>query len=268
MAGTRCGTIRVALTGQTRGRNDEDRVCVVPRRDVSRPSLGTLVLSSGPILAAAAEYTAGLDPVRSRRDVLFVDSAAPAARACGLPVLRGVVPALLSEQQMVSRIGTCGRQLGPKAGLYGTAAAADDIEAVRAALGLERLDLGLLLRHLPDDGLRRPPPRPRPVARPARRLPDRLRPLGARPARRRAAVDRARLRPQRGNRRRSFHSVRQPYMERNCADFPTAPVKSRRQIDRENRNFQAAPERSKNVPSLPVAPPTLGKTSHSPATEA
>ena len=42
---------------------------------------------------------------------------------------------------MVSRIGACGRQLGSRAGLYGTAAAADDIEAVRAALGLERLDL-------------------------------------------------------------------------------------------------------------------------------
>ncbi len=42
---------------------------------------------------------------------------------------------------MLARIGACGRQLGPKAGLYGTAAAADDIEAVRAALGLERLDL-------------------------------------------------------------------------------------------------------------------------------
>src|SRR4029077_2154331 len=56
-------------------------------------------------------------------------------------VLHGVVPALLAEQQMLSRIGACGRQLGPRAGLYGTAAAADDIEAVRAALGLERLDL-------------------------------------------------------------------------------------------------------------------------------
>jgi pimeloyl-ACP methyl ester carboxylesterase len=35
----------------------------------------------------------------------------------------------------------CGRELGAKAGLYGTAAAADDLEAVRAALGLQRLDL-------------------------------------------------------------------------------------------------------------------------------
>ena len=100
------------------------------------------MLSSGPILAAAAEYTAGLDPVRSRRDVLFVDqrgTGRSGVLAC--PALRGVVPALLSEQQMLARIGACGRQLGPKAGLYGTAAAADDIEAVRAALGLERLDL-------------------------------------------------------------------------------------------------------------------------------
>ena len=142
-AGTRCGSLRVPLD-RTNARSGTTKIvfALVPRRDVSRPSLGTLVLSSGPILAAAAEYTAGLDPVRSRRDVLFVDqrgTGRSGVLAC--PVLRGVVPALLSEQQMLARIGACGRQLGPRAGLYGTAAAADDIEAVRAALGLERLDL-------------------------------------------------------------------------------------------------------------------------------
>jgi pimeloyl-ACP methyl ester carboxylesterase len=41
----------------------------------------------------------------------------------------------------LSRIGACGRELGSGASLYGTAAAADDIDAVRAALGLQRLDL-------------------------------------------------------------------------------------------------------------------------------
>ena len=42
---------------------------------------------------------------------------------------------------MIARIGVCGHQLGARASLYGTAAAADDLEAVRAALGLQRLDL-------------------------------------------------------------------------------------------------------------------------------
>src|SRR5205814_86008 len=57
------------------------------------------------------------------------------------PVLRGVVARLLSEQQMIARIGVCGHQLGARASLCGTAAAADDLEAVRAALRLQRLDL-------------------------------------------------------------------------------------------------------------------------------
>jgi pimeloyl-ACP methyl ester carboxylesterase len=39
-------------------------------------------------------------------------------------------------------IGTlCGADLGARAGLYGSAAVADDIEAVRATLGIDRLDL-------------------------------------------------------------------------------------------------------------------------------
>ena len=56
--------------------------------------------------------------------------------------LRGVVPALgPNEDRFLARIGACGRELGLRAGLDGTAAAADDIESVRAVLGLERLDL-------------------------------------------------------------------------------------------------------------------------------
>ena len=42
---------------------------------------------------------------------------------------------------MTAAIGACGRELGPRAGAYGNAALADDLEAVRAALGIERLDL-------------------------------------------------------------------------------------------------------------------------------
>ena len=69
-------------------------------------------------------------------------SAAPAARACWpVPCCAASCRHSLPSSRCVARIGACGRQLGPRAGLYGTAAAADDIEAVRAALGLERLDL-------------------------------------------------------------------------------------------------------------------------------
>jgi pimeloyl-ACP methyl ester carboxylesterase len=141
--GARCGSIGVPLDRTSPGAGTTRIVfALIPRRDTSRPSLGTVVLSSGPIIAAGVEYAQGLAPLRSRRDVLFVDqrgtgrSGVLACRA-----LRGAVPALSSREQLLSLIGKCGRQLGSRMGLYGTAAAADDIDAVRAALGLERLDL-------------------------------------------------------------------------------------------------------------------------------
>ena len=165
-AGTRCGSIRVPLD-RTNARLGTTKIvfALVPRRDASRPSLGTLVLSSGPILAAAAEYTAGLDPVRSRRDVLFVDqrgTGRSGVLAC--PVLRGVVPALLSEQQMVSRIGACGTpaRVEGRALRHRRRGRRHRGGAGGARPGAAR-SLGLLLRHLPDDGLRGAPSRPRPV---------------------------------------------------------------------------------------------------------
>jgi pimeloyl-ACP methyl ester carboxylesterase len=141
--GARCGSIGVPLDRATPSAGTTRiAFALVPRRDKSRPSLGTLVISSGPIIAAGAEYAQGLAPLRARRDLLFIDqrgtgrSGVLACRA-----MRGVVPTLMPRDELLSRIGTCGRQLGRRAGLYGTAAAADDIDAVRAALGRERLDL-------------------------------------------------------------------------------------------------------------------------------
>jgi pimeloyl-ACP methyl ester carboxylesterase len=143
VTGTRCGSIGVPLDrSSVRRGTTKIAFALVPRRDSSRPSLGTVVLSGGPILAAAGEFTRGVTPLRNRRDVLFVDQRGTGqSDVLVCPALRGVVARLLSEQQMIARIGVCGHQLGARAGLYGTAAAADDLEAVRAALGLQRLDL-------------------------------------------------------------------------------------------------------------------------------
>jgi pimeloyl-ACP methyl ester carboxylesterase len=143
LAGARCGSIRVPLDranpnlGTTR-----IAFALVPRRDTSRPALGTVVLSGGPITAFGAVYVQGLGPLRGRRDVLFIDqrgSGRSDAIAC--PALRNFHFPGASHERLVAAIGACGRQLSPRAGGYGTAAAADDIEAVRAALELERLDL-------------------------------------------------------------------------------------------------------------------------------
>ena len=58
-AGTRCGSLRVPLDRANASAPGTTRIvfALVPRRDRSRPSLGTVVLSSGPILAAGAELT-------------------------------------------------------------------------------------------------------------------------------------------------------------------------------------------------------------------
>jgi pimeloyl-ACP methyl ester carboxylesterase len=141
--GARCGSIVVPLD-RTDARAGTIKIVFarVPRHDTSRPSLGTLVISSGPILAAGAEYAKGLEPLRSRRDLLFIDQRGTGrSGVLNCAVLRGVVPALASRERLLSLIGACGRQLGARAGLYGTAAAADDIDDVRSALGLQRLDL-------------------------------------------------------------------------------------------------------------------------------
>jgi pimeloyl-ACP methyl ester carboxylesterase len=141
--GARCGSIVVPLDRTDASAGTIKIVfALVPRHDQSRRSLGTLVISSGPILAAGAEYAQGLEPLRSRRDLLFIDQRGTGrSGVLKCAALRGVVPVLVSREQLLSRIGACGRQLGRRAGLYGTAAAADDIDAVRAALGLQRLDL-------------------------------------------------------------------------------------------------------------------------------
>src|SRR3954452_4498284 len=141
--GGRCASIGVALdrvhpaAGRTR-----IVFALLLRRDKSRPSLGTVVLSSGPIIAAGVEYAQGLAPLRARRDLLFIDQRGTGrSGAVSCRGFDGVVPALGPREQLLERIGACGRQLGSRAGFYGSAAAADDIDAVRAALGFERLDL-------------------------------------------------------------------------------------------------------------------------------
>src|SRR5262245_34638944 len=59
--GARCGSIRVPLDRTNPGAGTTSvAFALVPRRDSSRPALGTVVLSSGPIIAAGAEYAQGL----------------------------------------------------------------------------------------------------------------------------------------------------------------------------------------------------------------
>lgn len=148
LARASCGTIRVPLDRANPSLGTtEVAFALVQRRDTSQPSLGTIVPNPGGpgvavIGSSEAPYVTTLAPLLDRRDLLLVDprgtgrSGAIACKALG-----GTTLAFATGEQAVARIGACGRELGARAGLYGSTAVADDIEAVRAALGLERLDL-------------------------------------------------------------------------------------------------------------------------------
>jgi pimeloyl-ACP methyl ester carboxylesterase len=144
----RCGSVRVPLDRANPGLGTTDvAFALVPRRDASRRSLGTIVYNPGgpgapAITSEGADFAHSLASVRGRRDLLLVD---PRGTGRSEPLrcaaLSDAGLAFASRRRAVAAAGECGRELGERAGLYGTAALADDFEAVRVTLGLENLDL-------------------------------------------------------------------------------------------------------------------------------
>jgi pimeloyl-ACP methyl ester carboxylesterase len=139
-----CGSITVPLdrTNPSAGTIDIAYE-LVPRTDLSRPALGTIVPNPGgpgqTTIGSAGLYLNALAPLRTRRDLLLVDPRGTGqSGAITCPSLANEDPLTLDATD-VGRL--CGADLGPSAGLYGSAAVADDIDAVRAALGLDQLDL-------------------------------------------------------------------------------------------------------------------------------
>jgi pimeloyl-ACP methyl ester carboxylesterase len=144
----RCGSVRVPLDRANPGLGTTKvAFALVPRRDGSRPSLGTIVYNPGgpgrpAINSDGADFAKRLRSLRRRRAVLLVDPRGTGrSEPLTCPAFREVRLAFASRRRLVAAIGACGRELGNRAGLYGTAAVADDLEAIRATLGLERLDL-------------------------------------------------------------------------------------------------------------------------------
>jgi pimeloyl-ACP methyl ester carboxylesterase len=161
LARARCGTIRVPLdranpsVGTT-----QVAFALLPRRDASRPSLGTLVPNPGGpgvsvIGSSEAQYARSLAPLLDRRDLLLVDPRGTGrSDAIACKTLGGSALAFSTGEQAVARIGACGRELGARVGSYGSAAVADA-------------------------GLRGPTSRTGPLDRAQRGKPDRDRPVGA-----------------------------------------------------------------------------------------
>jgi pimeloyl-ACP methyl ester carboxylesterase len=104
------------------------------------PSKGTLVATEGgPGYAATesrADYLALWQPLRDSRDFVLMDNRGTGqSGALDCPELQA------AERWTVELIGACGRSLGDRAALYGTAYAADDLAEILRLLGRQRIDL-------------------------------------------------------------------------------------------------------------------------------
>jgi pimeloyl-ACP methyl ester carboxylesterase len=142
--GMRCGSVTVPLDRQNPSAGTIDiHYALVPHTDSARPAVGTIVPNPGgpgeAAIAQAARYTQGLAGLRRDRDLLLIDPRGTGqSGALPCPSLATHNPLSIDFTDIA---GLCGTDLGAHAGLYGSAAVADDIDAVRAALGLDKLDL-------------------------------------------------------------------------------------------------------------------------------
>ena len=144
LPGARCGTVTVPLDRANPAAGTIGiAYALVPHTDTSRPGLGTIAPNPGgpgdSTIANAGLYTQALAPLRTRRDLLLIDPRGTGrSGALSCPSLAAQDPLSLD----LPGIGKlCGTDLGAHAGLYGSAAVADDIDAVRAALNVDKLDL-------------------------------------------------------------------------------------------------------------------------------
>jgi pimeloyl-ACP methyl ester carboxylesterase len=102
--------------------------------------LETLVATEGgpgyPATLSRDDYLALFEPLRRRHDVLLMDN-----RGTGQSSAIDCHELQTAEQWTVQLTAACGRSLGKRAALYGTAYAADDLAAILEALGIRRIDL-------------------------------------------------------------------------------------------------------------------------------
>ena len=103
-------------------------------------SLGTLVATEGgpgfPATESRDEYLGLYRPLLARRDLVIMDN-----RGTGQSGAINCAALQSAPTITIENLGACGRQLGPKAALYSTAFAADDLAAILDALGSGPVDL-------------------------------------------------------------------------------------------------------------------------------
>ncbi|MBI4942710.1 MAG: alpha/beta hydrolase [Actinobacteria bacterium] len=139
--GARCGSVRRPWdpTGAVPGTLGVGFV-LVPASDASRPALGTVVaIEGGPGYAttsSAAAYADLFAPLLGRRNLLLVDQ-----RGTGRSAPVDCPELQVLEGAYAPAAARCARRLGPRAHLFGSDLAADDLAAVVTALQVGPVDL-------------------------------------------------------------------------------------------------------------------------------
>jgi len=141
-----CGDLTVPLdrADPTAG-TTQVAFAVIQRRDASQPSLGTIAYNPGgpglTVVQNASALAQMFDPLLDRHELLLLD-----LRGSGLsdqltcPELSASLT-FGSTAALDAAIGACGRAQGTRVADYGTAAIAEDLDDLRAALGIAKLDL-------------------------------------------------------------------------------------------------------------------------------
>src|SRR3954449_2986927 len=141
-----CGSVRVPLfRSKPAGPKIDVAYVLVHHRDPAlRSARGTVAFNPGgpgtAVINNAAMWSEAFADLLDDHDLLLID---PRGTGRSHPVRCGLtsIPGPQTRKGFVRAIGICGKRLGRKARAYTSAATADDFEAVRAHLGIPKLDL-------------------------------------------------------------------------------------------------------------------------------
>jgi pimeloyl-ACP methyl ester carboxylesterase len=135
-----CGTVDVPLDrAQPAAGTIPVYFVLFSHLDSSQPSLGAIVPEiGGPGVSNTAVLPIWLSifgPLLARRDLLVIDDRGTGrSAAVDCPALQHL------SGDLGSAVRACGAQLGAASGRYGSGDIADDIDAIRAALGIDKID--------------------------------------------------------------------------------------------------------------------------------
>ena len=144
VAAAECGSVRVPLfRSRPSGPMIDIGYALIRHRDPALPAArGTVVINpggpGGDVISGAAQWVEQLAGLLADHDLLLID---PRGTGRSHPISCGVTGLPATRDGLVRALGRCGRRLGREARAYTSAATADDFEAVRAQLGIPRLDL-------------------------------------------------------------------------------------------------------------------------------